>query len=101
MSGHPSSPNDHESVHCRAVEKSSPHGDLGSTHATVSLIPIPNPAVQDGVFCCSVSGSNPPRRWTITPPDNAELRERLQGLGLPLVTPFRDGEIDEPSLRRL
>src|SRR5665213_1358077 len=30
-----------------------------------------------------------------------ELRDRLQGLWLPLITPFRDGEIDEPSLRRL
>ncbi len=37
----------------------------------------------------------------MTTPDNTELRERLQGLWLPLVTPFRDGEIDEPSLRRL
>ena len=25
----------------------------------------------------------------------------MQGLWLPLVTPFRDGELDEPSLRRL
>ena len=30
-----------------------------------------------------------------------ELRDRLQGLWLPLVTPFRGGEIDEPSLQRL
>lgn len=30
-----------------------------------------------------------------------DLRHRLQGLWLPLVTPFRDGEIDETSLRRL
>ena len=30
-----------------------------------------------------------------------DLRSQLQGLWLPLVTPFRDGEIDEPSLRRL
>jgi 4-hydroxy-tetrahydrodipicolinate synthase len=30
-----------------------------------------------------------------------ELRSQLQGLWLPLVTPFRDGELDEPSLRRL
>jgi 4-hydroxy-tetrahydrodipicolinate synthase len=37
----------------------------------------------------------------MTTPDNTELRDRLQGLWLPLVTPFRDGEIDEPSLRRL
>jgi 4-hydroxy-tetrahydrodipicolinate synthase len=29
------------------------------------------------------------------------LQNRLQGLWLPLVTPFRDGELDEPSLRRL
>jgi 4-hydroxy-tetrahydrodipicolinate synthase len=34
-------------------------------------------------------------------PDTTELRDRLQGLWLPLVTPFRNGEIDEPSLRRL
>lgn len=31
----------------------------------------------------------------------SRLRTRLQGLWLPLVTPFRDGEIDAPSLRRL
>jgi 4-hydroxy-tetrahydrodipicolinate synthase len=30
-----------------------------------------------------------------------DLRNRLQGLWLPLVTPFRDGELDEASLRRL
>jgi 4-hydroxy-tetrahydrodipicolinate synthase len=30
-----------------------------------------------------------------------DLRTQLQGLWLPLVTPFRDGELDEPSLRRL
>ena len=30
-----------------------------------------------------------------------ELRQRLRGLWLPLVTPFRDGAIDELSLRRL
>jgi len=32
---------------------------------------------------------------------NTGLRDRLQGLWLPLVTPFRNGEIDEASLRRL
>jgi 4-hydroxy-tetrahydrodipicolinate synthase len=26
---------------------------------------------------------------------------RIQGLWLPLITPFRDGELDGPSLRRL
>ena len=30
-----------------------------------------------------------------------DLRTSLHGLWLPLVTPFRDGELDEPSLRRL
>lgn len=30
-----------------------------------------------------------------------DLRTQLQGLWLPLVSPFRDGELDEPSLRRL
>jgi 4-hydroxy-tetrahydrodipicolinate synthase len=30
-----------------------------------------------------------------------DLRSRLQGLWLPLVTPFRDGELDQGSLRRL
>jgi 4-hydroxy-tetrahydrodipicolinate synthase len=30
-----------------------------------------------------------------------DLRTQLQGLWLPLVTPFRDGELDERSLRRL
>jgi 4-hydroxy-tetrahydrodipicolinate synthase len=29
------------------------------------------------------------------------LQDQLQGLWLPLVTPFRNGEIDAPSLRRL
>ena len=31
----------------------------------------------------------------------SQLRTRLQGLWLPLVTPFRNSELDEPSLRRL
>jgi 4-hydroxy-tetrahydrodipicolinate synthase len=31
----------------------------------------------------------------------SDLRSSLQGLWLPLVTPFRDGELDEASLRRL
>ena len=30
-----------------------------------------------------------------------DLQSRLQGLWLPLVTPFRNGELDEPSLRRI
>ena len=32
---------------------------------------------------------------------NSGLRDQLQGLWLPLVTPFRDGALDEASLRRL
>ena len=32
---------------------------------------------------------------------NTDLQSQLQGLWLPLVTPFRDGALDEPSLRRL
>lgn len=31
----------------------------------------------------------------------SDLRTCLQGLWLPLVTPFCNGELDEPSLRRL
>lgn len=31
----------------------------------------------------------------------SDLTSRLQGLWLPLITPFRDGELDETSLRRL
>jgi 4-hydroxy-tetrahydrodipicolinate synthase len=33
--------------------------------------------------------------------DMTELRNLLRGLWLPLITPFRDGELDETSLRRL
>jgi 4-hydroxy-tetrahydrodipicolinate synthase len=32
---------------------------------------------------------------------SAALRDQLQGLWLPLVTPFRGGELDETSLRRM
>ena len=37
----------------------------------------------------------------MTNPENCGLRSRLGGLWLPLVTPFRDGVLDETSLRRL
>lgn len=30
-----------------------------------------------------------------------DLRTRLQGLWLPLITPFRDGDVDQPSLFRI
>ena len=32
---------------------------------------------------------------------NTTLQSQLHGLWLPLITPFRDGALDEPSLRRL
>ncbi|NOJ47010.1 4-hydroxy-tetrahydrodipicolinate synthase [Bradyrhizobium archetypum] len=37
----------------------------------------------------------------MTAPSTNDLASRLQGLWLPLITPFRDGELDEASLRRL
>jgi 4-hydroxy-tetrahydrodipicolinate synthase len=37
----------------------------------------------------------------MTGPSTTDLTSRLQGLWLPLVTPFRNGELDEASLRRL
>jgi len=37
----------------------------------------------------------------MTEPQTTDLQSLLQGLWLPLVTPFRNGELDEPSLRRL
>jgi len=37
----------------------------------------------------------------MTEPQTTDLQSLLQGLWLPLVTPFRDGALDETSLRRL
>ncbi|KRR24811.1 4-hydroxy-tetrahydrodipicolinate synthase [Bradyrhizobium lablabi] len=37
----------------------------------------------------------------MTAPTTNDLTSRLHGLWLPLITPFRDGELDEVSLRRL
>src|SRR5947199_5461111 len=37
----------------------------------------------------------------MTAQPTSDLASRLQGLWLPLITPFRDGELDEASLRRL
>ena len=37
----------------------------------------------------------------MTDPGSFDLQTRLHGLWLPLVTPFRDGALDEASLRRL
>jgi 4-hydroxy-tetrahydrodipicolinate synthase len=38
---------------------------------------------------------------TMTDQPGTCFQDQLQGLWLPLVTPFRDGELDEPSLRRM
>ena len=37
----------------------------------------------------------------MTGPSTSDLTSRLQGLWLPLITPFRNSELDEASLRRL
>lgn len=37
----------------------------------------------------------------MTDQPTSDLQNRLHGLWLPLVTPFRDSELDEPSLRRI
>jgi hypothetical protein len=55
----------------------------------------PKPRRLDGVFYCPVSGSPPGDDHDPT------FRSSLHGLWLPLITPFRDGELDETSLRRL
>ena len=88
---------DHDSVCRSAGEKRSPPGDLRSRALKfLKAQPIPNPAVRTGFFVGPVSGSIQRRRRTMS-----DLREQLRGLWLPLVTPFRDGELDETSLRRL
>ena len=100
-----SSANDHESVHCRAVEKSSPSGDLRSTRATdFSPTTDPqNPAVWTGFFIVPSPACNPKEmdHDTDLARPHTDFRNQLQGLWLPLVTPFRDGKLDEASLRRL
>ena len=79
------------------VEKSSPSGDPRSTRAIASSDSRSrNPAVWTGFFVVP-SPAHPQRRWT----NELNLKPQLQGLWLPLVTPFRDGELDEASLRRL
>src|SRR5689334_12278472 len=60
-------------------------------------MPIRKPRRQDGVFyLVPVSGTQPRGDG-----DMNDLRSQLRGLWLPLITPFRDGAVDEPSLRRL
>src|ERR1700704_3025534 len=98
-----SSANDHEFVRIAVVEKRSPSGDPRSTRA---LIPSParsqKPRREDGVFYWSrLRLFKPSRRWTMTDQPTPTLQSGLQGLWLPLVTPFRNGELDESSLRRL
>src|SRR5262249_4690316 len=56
----------------------------------------------DGVFFVGpVSGVHPQGDGTMTAQPTNDLQSRLQGLWLPLVTPFRNNELDEPSLLRL
>src|ERR1700733_5168667 len=58
-----------------------------------------NPRREVGFFA---SRLRPIRRWTMTEPfQSSGLRSQLNGLWLPLVTPFCDGVVDETSLRRL
>src|SRR5215213_214854 len=60
-----------------------------------------SPAVWTGFFYCSRLRLTPRGDGTMTTPSTDDLTNRLQGLWLPLITPFRDGELDEASLRRL
>ena len=77
--------------------KKSSHRGIGSSvasdsHSRVTLRKISTPPVSDGVFCCALSSGTHrgEGRWSA-----------IQGIWLPLITPFRDGELDEPSLRRM
>src|SRR6195256_6253106 len=98
-----SSANDHEFVRIAVVEKRSPSGDPRSTRAIISSpARSRKPRREDGVFYWSrLRLFKPSRRWTMTDQPTHDLQSRLQGLWLPLVTPFRNSELDEPSLRRL
>jgi Dihydrodipicolinate synthetase family len=93
---------DHNDVHRRAVQKSPPSGDFRSTRA-IDFSPKPilqNPAVWTGFFYCPVSGSSQ-GDGPMTELQSSDPRTLWHGLWLPLVTPFRDGALDETSLRRL
>src|ERR1700704_288999 len=98
-----SSANDHEFVRIAVVEKRSPSGDPRSTRAIISSpARSRKPRREDGVFYWSrLRLFKPSRRWTMTDQPTPTLQSGLQGLWLPLVTPFRNGELDEASLRRL
>src|SRR2546421_1842144 len=60
-----------------------------------------NPAVWTGFFDGSRLRQAPQGDGTMIDRQTTELQNLLQGLWLPLITPFRNGELDEPSLRRL
>src|ERR1700675_4107131 len=104
-------PDDSEYVHCSAVEKSSPSGDCRSTRA-IDFSPSTDrktPPSGRGFLLSRLRLNS--RRWTMTELRSAYSRTSdlrlpdprlcLHGLWLPLVTPFRNGELDEASLRRL
>jgi 4-hydroxy-tetrahydrodipicolinate synthase len=62
---------------------------------------IPKPRRLDGVFYWSRLRLFSQGDGTVIDRRTPDLQNLLQGLWLPLVTPFRDGKLDEPSLRRM
>src|SRR6267154_1007888 len=98
-----SSANDHEFVRIAVVEKRSPSGDPRSTRAIISSpARSRKPRREVGVFYWSRLRLKAHQGdGTMTDQPTPDLQSRLQGLWLPLVTPFRNGELDESSLRRL
>jgi hypothetical protein len=80
------------------LEKSSPSGDFKSARAIDVVIEADfKPRREMRGFLLSHPSPALPKEME----QMNDLRNQLQGLWLPLVTPFRDGELDEPSLRRL
>src|ERR1700730_1898279 len=55
-----------------------------------------DPAGSDGVFSFPAPSSGANRGET-----DMTTHQRIAGLWLPLITPFNDGQLDEPSLTRL
>src|SRR3954471_11909398 len=60
-----------------------------------------NPAVWTGFFDGTRLRQAPQGDGTMIDRQTTDLQNLLQGLWLPLVTPFRNGELDEASLRRM
>ena len=91
-----------------ALSKKAPvSGGFESARAIV-FQPAPireNPAVWTGFFNVPSpafpQGDGPMSDLRTSDLQASDLRPRLRGLWLPLITPFRDGVLDEASLRRL